>query len=261
MNKLAILSDIHANLPAFREVLREIKSLNISEVFLGGDLVGYGASPAECVELAMAENMSSVMGNHDWEAIRFRLTGTAHPNGAWKKDPVWAGVVHAAQQLNEKQMLWLKSQPMFAKPDGAIMVHASLDEPEIWNYIESAETALPTLQIIRGRMRHVAFVGHTHVQRIFPDLESDLQLEQIDERTYRIPQGLATVVTVGAVGQPRGDDFDSRAAWAIWDPVERTLEFRRTEYDVAAAAEATLNAGLPKESALRLGSVKGLKGC
>jgi predicted phosphodiesterase len=81
MNKLAILSDIHANLPAFREVLREIKSLNISEVFLGGDLVGYGASPAECVELAMAENMSAVMGNHDWEAIRFP------PN--WHRSPKW----------------------------------------------------------------------------------------------------------------------------------------------------------------------------
>jgi diadenosine tetraphosphatase ApaH/serine/threonine PP2A family protein phosphatase len=150
---------------------------------------------------------------------------------------------------------------MFSKPNGAIIVHASLNEPEIWNYIESAETALPTLQIIRGRMRHVAFVGHTHVQRIFPDLESDLKLEQIDERTCRIPQGLATVATVGAVGQPRGDDFDSRAAWAVWDPVERSLEFRRTEYDVAAAAEAILNAGLPEESAQRLRSVKGLTGC
>jgi diadenosine tetraphosphatase ApaH/serine/threonine PP2A family protein phosphatase len=255
MSKIAILSDIHANLPAFREVLNEIESLNVSEVFLGGDLVGYGASPAGCVDLAMTKCAGSVMGNHDEFVIQRLKVGATHPDprGKWKKDPFGAGVLRAMEQLNPKQIEWFKNQPMFAKPEGAILLHASVDDPLNWNYITSHKCALYSLQIIRGRKRHVAFVGHTHKQKIFPDLESDLMLEQVDEKKYRIPQGLATVVSVGAVGRPRGDS-DTRAAWALWDPVKRTVEFRRTEYDAAAAAKDILDAGLPAQSAKILGN-------
>jgi predicted phosphodiesterase len=254
MSKIAILSDIHANLPAFREVLAEIDSLNVSEVFLGGDLVGYGASPAECVDLAMTKCTGMVMGNHDWFVIQFMEAGDSNPdpNGIWKQSSFWAGVIRAVNQLKPKQIEWLKSQPMFAKPEEGILLHASVDDPHKWNYIETPKCALHSLQIMRGRKRHVAFVGHTHKQKIFPDLESDLKLEQVDERTYHIPHGLATVVTVGAVGRPRGES-DTRAAWALWDPVERTVEFRRTEYDATAAAKDILDAGLPAQSALLLG--------
>ena len=89
MSKLAILSDIHANLPAFREVLTEIDSLKVSEVFLGGDLVGYGASPAECVDLAMTRCIGSVLGNHDEFVIQRLMTRASNPDPRSKrrKDP------------------------------------------------------------------------------------------------------------------------------------------------------------------------------
>lgn len=257
MSKIAILSDIHANLPAFRKVLAEIDSLNVSEVFLGGDLVGYGASPAECVDLAMTRCTGSVLGNHD-EFVILRLMMRAarpDPRSKKRKDPIWAGVLQAIEQLKPKQVAWFVSQPMFEKPEEAILLHASVNEPNKWNYISNHKCAQHSLRILRGRKRHVAFVGHTHKQKIFPDLESDLKLEQVDENTYHLPQGLATVVSVGAVGRPRGDS-DTRAAWALWDPVQRTVEFRRTEYDAAAAAKDILDAGLPPQSAKILGNGK-----
>lgn len=257
MSKIAILSDIHANFPAFREVLNEIESLNISQVYLGGDLVGYGASPAECVDLAMTRCTGSVLGNHDEFVIQRLMMRASNPDPRSKrrKDPVMAGVFRAIEQLKPKQVAWFVSQPMFEKPEGAILLHASVDDPLQWNYVSNQKCAQYSLRIIRGRKRHVAFVGHTHKQRIFSDLESDLKLEQLDENTYHIPQGLATVVTVGAVGRPRGDT-DTRAAWTLWDPVKRTVEFRRTEYDAAAAAEDILKAGLPPQSAKILGNGK-----
>ena len=257
MSKIAILSDIHANLPAFREVLTEIDSLKVSEVFLGGDLVGYGASPAECVDLAMTRCIGSVLGNHDEFVIQRLMTRASNPDPRSKrrKDPIMAGVFRAIEQLKPKQVAWFVSQPMFEKPEEAILLHASVDEPNKWNYISSHKCAQYSLRILRGHKRHVAFVGHTHKQKIFPDLQSDLKLEQLDENTYHIPQGLATVVSVGSVGRPRGDS-DTRAAWALWDPMQRTVEFRRTEYDAATAAKDILDAGLPAQSAKILGNGK-----
>ncbi len=98
----------------------------------------------------------------------------------------------------------------------------------------------------------MVFCGHTHVQALFADPQDDRTPDTLSPTTFRLPKGLATVVTVGSVGQPRDDKGDPRAAWALWDSESRIVEFRRTEYDIAAAAAAISACGLPTESAERL---------
>ena len=65
MPKIAILSDIHGNLPALQAVLKRVAKSGAEEIVFGGDLVGYGASPRECVELVRGLGGHCVLGNHD----------------------------------------------------------------------------------------------------------------------------------------------------------------------------------------------------
>lgn len=250
MPKIALLADVHANRHALEAVLGECRREDITDGIFCGDLVGYAADPSACVRMAMETGWPNVVGNHDFWLIQLRKTGWLP--GGLGNDPVALSLRHALRTMEPAELDWLASSDPFAKPDGAMVVHASVDEPEHWNYVESQEDADPGIAILRGHKRHVAFHGHTHLQRVFADPSDDREIEWLDDGRFRIPEGLATVVTVGSVGQPRDDDGDPRAAWATWDPETRTVEFRRTTYDFRGAMEAILDAGLPEESALRL---------
>ena len=133
---------------------------------------------------------------------------------------------------------------------GARVAHASLDEPPAWNYISDADSAEPTLKILRQeRHSRVGFFGHTHEQGIFPDAPD--ALEWLDATRVKIPEAMACVVMVGSVGQPR-HETDRRAAWVLWDSEAGAVEFRKTEYNRLEAAQQIAKAGLPMASAMRL---------
>lgn len=253
---IALLSDIHANRHALEAVLAECRAEGIVDGFFLGDLVGYAADASACVRLAMDTGWPNVVGNHDFWLVKLRKTGWV-PGGDGG-DPVALSLRHALRTMSDEELDWLGASSVFAKPDRAIAVHASVDEPGHWNYVTDEQAAAAGLAVLRGRGRHVAFHGHTHLQRVFTDPEDGCGPEWLGERRFRIPEGLATIVTVGAVGQPREEDGDTRAAWATWEPETRTVEFRRTTYDVEAAAEAIREAGLAEESAERLFGVAGI---
>ncbi|MBU4241823.1 MAG: metallophosphatase family protein, partial [Nanoarchaeota archaeon] len=67
--KIALISDIHANLEAFEEVLKDIKKRNIKNILCAGDIVGFGANPNECCKLVKDNNIVSVKGNFDVDVI------------------------------------------------------------------------------------------------------------------------------------------------------------------------------------------------
>jgi predicted phosphodiesterase len=249
MSKIAILSDIHSNLPAFEAVLRDVQTSGAERIVFLGDIVGYGASPAECVAQVRKLGGSCVMGNHDAEIRRVRQSGCAFRDPDWRKCGYQAGLAHSAKCLDADQAAWLAALPFSMKIPGAIVAHASLDEPEGFAYIQDAASAEATLEILREEKTKVGFFGHTHVQEVFPDPAGDV--EWLDGSRFRIPLGMACVVMVGAVGQPR-HATDRRAAWVLWNPETSVVEFRKTNYSRLEAAQAIAKSGLPLESALRL---------
>ena len=256
MPKIALLSDIHSNIHAFRSVLREIQNEAIDELAFLGDTVGYGAHPEECLRLVKAVASHSVKGNHEIWAVSVREHGPETFWDSWKEDSIARGLVHAVKCLKPEQWDWLQQLPYAAAIDEAVIVHASLDRPARWKYIDSMESAEASLNVLRGQERHVAFCGHSHQQAIFSDPRSALQVHEVGKRKFYLPLGLAVVVGVGSVGQPREPEGDLRAAWAIWDSDERIVEFRRTEYDVEKAMADNIAAGLPQETTVWLrGSV------
>lgn len=249
MPAIAILSDIHANLPALTAVLREVEECGIGRIVFLGDIVGYGASPAECVEVVRSLGGCCVMGNHDLEIRNVRKRGGTFRAPDWKKCGYLAGLAHAAKCLDAGQAEWLARLPYRKQIDAAWIAHGSLKEPEAFDYIRDAEEAKPTLAILRKEKIKIGFFGHTHLADIFTDDHESL--EWLNETRVKIPPGIPCAVTVGAVGQPR-HPTDRRATWVLWDPVDGVVEFRKTEYDRIQAARDILSAGLPLESAMRL---------
>jgi diadenosine tetraphosphatase ApaH/serine/threonine PP2A family protein phosphatase len=118
----------------------------------------------------------------------------------------------------------------------------------VWEYVTEVSQARAALE---DRRVHLTLIGHTHVPSAWR-LTTDGAVE-----TVGVPAGGRLtldegrwLVNPGSVGQPR--DHDARAAWAIYDADADEIEFRRTPYDVAAAQNAILEAGLPSLLAHRL---------
>jgi predicted phosphodiesterase len=167
MSKIAILSDIHANLPAFKAILRDATSHGVTQIAVLGDIVGYGASPAECVELCIRFSATAVLGNHDFEALKIYNNDRSILEKGWEKSGFLAGFEHAARAINSKQAEWLSKLPYIRPIKGAFIAHASLDDPEEFYYTETYENAQPSLDLLAAQESKVCFLGHTHAQEIF----------------------------------------------------------------------------------------------
>lgn len=244
---IAFLADVHGNLHALKAVLKDIAKSGMDELVSLGDVVGYGAHPAECVDLLRKTRCGGVMGNHDYyvcsetSGVDFILE---EPDSA--KHPVWAGIRHAREQLDPDQMAWLRSLEPVGEIEGGLAAHAALHNFEDWPYLRTILEAGPTLALLDGR---TGFFGHTHRENMFFD-EFGPRPELLAERTFQLPANTSIAITAGATGQPR--DGDPRARWLSWDSESRVLEFHRVKYDYHAAAEAIRASGLPEQSALRL---------
>jgi predicted phosphodiesterase len=228
--RIAIISDIHANLSAFQAVLEYIDTKGVDEIVCLGDLVGYGAFPNECVELARERCTFSLMGNHDSAGIG--LTSIVTFNRLAADAIRWTQA-----QLNEESKSYLKGLKFIIDRDDATFVHASPCEPEEWTYIMDGFVAGEAFD---NFVTSLCFIGHTHVPFT---LSEDGLLNQYEP-------GVRSLVNVGSVGQPRDGNPD--AAFGLLDTATREYALHRVPYDIKAAADAINSAGLPKKLADRL---------
>lgn len=251
LQRIAILSDVHANLPALEAVLAEVaREEDVGGIVWLGDVVGYGAQPRECVALARARGGPWVMGNHDQYTAELAREERDRWAGERSDNPVWAGVLHAVRELGGDDVAWLAGLPLVVRIEGAVAAHAALHDPGQWPYLLDSGRAARTWAAMRVLGQSVGFFGHTHRQRWFADPAAKGRPEERGGGCLWVPPDAVCAVVVGSVGQPR--DGDGRASWALWDPLERVVEFRRTKYPALAAARAIVAAGLPLHSALRL---------
>ncbi len=243
--KLALLSDIHANLRAMQACLDHAHGQGATQFALLGDLVGYGAEPGAVVDAAMqlaASGATALRGNHDDLAV-------TPPTQASTTGERTAGWTHA--QLDARQRHFLAGLPLTAALGSTLLVHASADAPADWHYVDNTQRAARSLDAAGGDMRHV-FGGHVHHQRLYYRGTGRGLMEFVPTPGVAVPvpahrQWLATV---GSVGQPR--DGDTRAMYALFDTAQHRLTFHRVGYDHRAAAAAVRRAGQPEYFASRL---------
>ena len=238
--RIALISDVHGNLPAFQATLRAIEEEGVDGIWCLGDLVGYGAQPNECVELAEKTVDLCLIGNHDLVVIdRLELTDfseNAAVAAEWTKDVLSA----EARAYLEKLKPLDEAQPLG-------LYHASPRDP-VWEYVLSSLAADDCFDEMEPR---IGAVGHSHVALAFwrkgdsptagAQAEANTALDLSDDRW---------LINPGSVGQPR--DGDPRASWVVLELDSWRVTWRRTEYPVDEAAEAIQTAGLPKQLADRL---------
>ena len=243
-----ILSDIHANLEALNAVLETAESYDV--LWNLGDVVGYGASPNEVINIVRPLAQINVRGNHDRVCCGVAsVTGfnpVARAAALWTKD-----------EMTAENREWLAALPAgpIQPPDapGITLAHGSpLNEDQ---YILTMRDAWAPLQ---QSGTTITFIGHTHLQGGFSQHDHDWHelrpqyktRNDAESWTLAIAEGTRHLINPGSIGQPRDNDW--RAAFAIYDTEAKEVVFYRVPYDLTAAQGRILMAGLPDKLAARL---------
>jgi len=242
--RIAIVSDVHANLAALEAVLRHAQEQGaLDGLWCLGDLVGYGPQPNQVLERLREAGARAVAGNHDLAAIGLLSTDDFNPAAA-------AAARWTARQLQEPQRRYLASLPQVLRQDDFTLVHGTLRWP-VWEYLYSYEAARAHLQ---RQETPFGLVGHTHIPVLVLEDEGFPQGCELfylrDGARLELRPGRRLVINPGSVGQPR--DGDPRAAYAIYDSQAGTVTLHRVEYDIAATQRLMEEAGLPRWLSERL---------
>jgi diadenosine tetraphosphatase ApaH/serine/threonine PP2A family protein phosphatase len=238
--KVAVISDIHANRQAFEATLEAVAASDAAELWCLGDLVGYGADPDACVELAREHAAVCLAGNHDL-AVTGEIELDEFSRGA-SLAAQWTREVIAPANLEFLSSLRPQGE------EGAVgLYHASPRDP-VWEYVLS--TLLAELCLDRQDHR-ICLVGHSHVALSFMREEGELATGEPRREGSELDIAAGEwLLNPGSVGQPR--DGDPRASWLLLDLDGLTASFKRTDYDIAGAAGAIRAARLPDSLAERL---------
>lgn len=238
--RIAVLSDIHGNLEALEAVLAEVDRLGVDQLCSLGDIVGYGPSPAACIEIVRRRAAVSLMGNHD--AAVAGLTSLEDFNEFARSAVNWT-----AACLEDGQIEYLGALPYTHRAPDLLLVHASPIEPERWHYIHGMVDIEEHFAAFAERL---CFVGHSHRPGVFA-IRADRGAVRRGESESLRP-GLRYLVNAGSVGQPR--DRDPRASYVIYDAANECVEVRRVSYPVERTQERMRAAGIPDFLVDRLGA-------
>ena len=251
--KLALLSDIHANIQALDACLAHAHDQGATRYAVLGDLVGYGADPVAVVQRVMAMVQTgtlAIKGNHDDKAVH----PPPSPKTLGDSTAAWT---HA--QLSEAEKRFLDALPMRLRHESILLVHASAEAPELWRYVydrQAAALSLDAATALEG-VRYV-FGGHVHFQTLYFRGKAG-ETGKSDGVTKFLPIAGAAIpvlrqhqwlATIGSVGQPRDGNTD--AMYAVLDTDLDQMTFYRVPYDHYGAAAAIRQAGLPDFFADRL---------
>lgn len=206
---IAILSDVHGNLPALKSVLRRVEELRCSRIFFLGDVTGYCAEPGQCIDLLREWNAKFLLGNHD----KYLIENTGCPRSA----TITSLMKYQRSAVTSEQIDFLTSLKPRYNEGQLTFVHGGWDDPQDqYLYTVSAADFPDGFSLCFG--------GHTHVQF----------LGKFGPKIYCNP---------GSVGQPR--DGDCRAAFATMEG--GVVHLHRVSYDIDAAALAMRRAGFTED--------------
>jgi diadenosine tetraphosphatase ApaH/serine/threonine PP2A family protein phosphatase len=237
--RVALLSDVHGNLPAFEAVLEDIGRAGVDARWCLGDLVGYGAQPDECVALAADACEVCLVGNHDLVVIDALDVSDFSANAA-------IAATWTREHIDPRSVEYLSALRSSDEANAIGLYHASPRDP-VWEYVLSTGQAGACMDAMAPR---IGAVGHSHVALWFTREDGGVSGDTAPDGTELDLSGGEWLINPGGVGQPR--DGDPRAAWLLLDLERWTATWRRVEYPVEAAAKAIEDAGLPAVLGQRL---------
>ena len=235
--RLAVLSDIHANLVALDAVLAAIGT--VDAIWQLGDIVGYGPDPDAVVDRLTTIGAVGVAGNHDLAAL-------GGPEIDWFNPDAKAAMEWTRGRIDDRTKAWLAALPTTLVAGGMTLVHGSPRDP-IWEYVTSTPIARANLAVLETP---IALHGHTHIPMAWADRDGLIEaIAPGPDSSFRL-EGRPALLNPGSVGQPR--DGDPRASWLEIDTDAGLATWRRAAYDIETVRSAVLDAGLPRRLADRL---------
>jgi diadenosine tetraphosphatase ApaH/serine/threonine PP2A family protein phosphatase len=245
--RLAIISDIHANLEALEAVLADIDARGASEILCLGDVVGYGVDAEACVDLVRKRCSLCLCGNHDWALVNTMVGFNPMARRALEYTRERMEPGRLAGRKRRERWEFIKNLPTTHPRGDWLLVHGSPRDP-VMEYIfpEDVDIAPEKMSEIFGKFEKVCFVGHTHLPGVFTD---DMRFQTPAELGHSfLLGGRKAVVNVSSVGQPR--DGDVRACYV--QVSEGLVIYRRIEYDIQKTMEKIRASGIDALCAERL---------
>jgi len=240
--KIGVFGDIHANLAALEAVLAALRAAGCETLVCTGDIVGYGASPAECIRLIRTHGIPCVLGNHDEYATDILGDALGKLDPGTRATIEWARTVVPFEDLR-----WLSSLPLKLEMEGFWVVHGSLG-PQHWAYTVNGPNVI---EHFAHQKTALSFNGHTHLP-LFCQMRENAAPEMEFLKTTVLPSQGKMLVNPGSVGQPR--DRDPRAACCVYDTMAGSVHPLRVPYDIAATQALMRSANLPERFIARIES-------
>jgi predicted phosphodiesterase len=223
LRRVAVLSDVHGNLEALRRVEEDIDRAGVDRVVCLGDVASYNADQHACMEAIVAKGWDWIAGNHDLIAAGVLAPincGAAARYAASK----------AKRELTDEWRTYVLRLPLMLTDRHFVAFHAS--PRRVDEYIRTEHVARETIDFMRAAgLPPLAFFGHTHTDCVWSLVAGRLQ-RRVGDRLALEPHAVH-LVNVGSVGEPR--DGRACATYVVFDASERTIEFRRLDYDHRAA--------------------------
>jgi diadenosine tetraphosphatase ApaH/serine/threonine PP2A family protein phosphatase len=235
--RVAVLSDIHANVVALDAVLASIPS--VDEVWHLGDVVGYGPHPDEVVARLRELGAIGVRGNHDAAALGGREIESFNVDA--RRAMEWT-----RSTIADETKAWLATQPETLEREGFLLVHGSPRDP-IWEYITSTPVARAAMAAMET---HAGLHGHTHLPIAYIEDDGRLETMSPGSGSQLGFEGRRVLLNPGSVGQPR--DGIPTSGWMLLDTTAGTATWRRTAYDISDVQAAMTRLGLPERLVARL---------
>ncbi len=239
--RLAVLSDIHGNLDAFREVLRDMNRFRVDQVICLGDAIGYGPQPEETIRLIRERAIASVMGNHEMAVVKPRLQ-------EWFNPDAQDSIRITQTLLSAETLLYIRGLPSSRIIEEFRFVHGCPPNSPFIYLFQLSESRL--LDIFRKSAEWIIFVGHTHNLKLVAFDGHAVVKKSLRQGIVPLSAQHRYIVNAGSVGQPR--DGNNAAKYVIVDTLALSLEVRFVPYDIAAVYRKIIDAGLPKSHAERL---------
>lgn len=225
--KVALIGDVHANLPALEAVLADAQQRGVEAVWNLGDFVGYGAFPDEVVQRLQQEGALSIIGNYDVKVLKVKKKRKKWQHS--KPPEKWFAFNWAYDNLSKSSRDYLKSLPKERRLEIAdkrvLLTHGSPASSE--EYVDSNTPEERLRGLAEMAEADIVICGHSH-------------------RAFKQKVEGVWFINTGSVGRP--DDGDPRACYAIMQLRPRFFQLRhyRPEYDVEETVAAIRERGLPE---------------
>ncbi|HCL56949.1 MAG TPA: hypothetical protein DHW82_08070 [Spirochaetia bacterium] len=215
---IAVLSDIHSNFEAFSSAIKDMQQFPIQEIYILGDIIGYGPDPNECVEKAIEIKAKSIQGNH--ERALFDSVFLMDFNSIAAQIILWT-----KKKLFRKNRHYLENLPDSFIEKNVSFVHGSFLEPD--QYLLKPESIYSEIRELKKRNINLEFFGHTHMKAVF---ENENKKELPTENWLSLSEHKTYLVNPGSIGQPR--DETALASYILFDPSNHSILFRKFSYDI-----------------------------